>query len=262
MQLEVLGNRVGSPGEPPRHLGTLGVPGGRTGRGWPGYGPGRGSIWRVWRWLSGDCCFHSTAALPTGWLGSVPVSPWGQPWSWPGFTARLYTNHPSPVRNVWGLGVAHYAEAVVVGVEAHDAVVANPELLPAPGKVDVLGREAQHAGIGMDRFLPDDGPAPGGPGQVVEARATLMLTPWEEPRRSCRVTVSRQSTPSIARGPAPFGSSAGPRAFPPPKPSVGGLVGGSVGGHPGCPSSWVRHLPVLSTDVLRGPPFRQQLWFT
>ena len=41
-----------------------------------------------------------------------------------------------------GLGIAHRAEPIVVGVEAHDAVIANPELLTATGELDVLGRQS------------------------------------------------------------------------------------------------------------------------
>ena len=39
-----------------------------------------------------------------------------------------------------GLGIPHDAEPVVVGVKAHDAVIADPELLPGAGVVQVLGR--------------------------------------------------------------------------------------------------------------------------
>ena len=58
------------------------------------------------------------------------------------------------------LGVAHDAEPVIVGVEADDAVIPDPELLSGAMEVDVLGRQAQESGIGMDGFLPLDGPAP------------------------------------------------------------------------------------------------------
>ena len=67
------------------------------------------------------------------------------------------------------LGVPHYPEPVVVWLEAHDSVVAHPELLPAPCEVDVLGRQSQRAGIRVDCFLPLDGPAPELAGAVVEA---------------------------------------------------------------------------------------------
>ena len=52
------------------------------------------------------------------------------------------------------LGVPHDAQTVRVGLEAHDLVVPDPELLPRPGEVQVLGREAQQAGVGVDRLLP------------------------------------------------------------------------------------------------------------
>ena len=52
------------------------------------------------------------------------------------------------------LGAPRYAEPVVVWLEAHDSVVAHPELLPSAGEVQVLGREAQEASVGVDRLLP------------------------------------------------------------------------------------------------------------
>ena len=55
-----------------------------------------------------------------------------------------------------GLGVPHDAGPVVVGVEGYNAVVADPELFPAAGVVQVLGGETQEAGIGVDRLLPLD----------------------------------------------------------------------------------------------------------
>ena len=60
-----------------------------------------------------------------------------------------------------GLGVAHDAEPIVVGVERHDAVIADPELLPGAGVVQVLGSEAQQPGVGMDGLFPFNGAAPG-----------------------------------------------------------------------------------------------------
>ena len=59
-----------------------------------------------------------------------------------------------------GLGIAHDAEPVGKGLEAHDAVVADPEPFPAAGKVEVFGREAQEPGIGVDCLHPLDGAAP------------------------------------------------------------------------------------------------------
>ena len=50
----------------------------------------------------------------------------------------------------------------LVGLEGNDAVVAHSEFPPASREVDVLGREAQEAGVGVDGLLPKDGPAPEG----------------------------------------------------------------------------------------------------
>ena len=45
---------------------------------------------------------------------------------------------PSPEGlGLGGLGVAYNAEPIVVGVEADDAVIPDPELLPAAGVVEV-----------------------------------------------------------------------------------------------------------------------------
>ena len=41
-----------------------------------------------------------------------------------------------------GLGVPHDAEPIAEGLEGDYLVVPDPEPLPAPGEVDVLGREA------------------------------------------------------------------------------------------------------------------------
>ena len=54
-------------------------------------------------------------------------------------------------------------------VEGRYPVVPDPEPLPAPGEVDVLGREPQHPGAGAYRLLPLYGPAAEGAGPVVEA---------------------------------------------------------------------------------------------
>ena len=67
-----------------------------------------------------------------------------------------------------GLGVPHDPEPVFNGVEGDYLVVPDPEPLPAPGEVDVLGREAQRPGAGVDRLLPLYGPAAEGAGPVVE----------------------------------------------------------------------------------------------
>ena len=56
-----------------------------------------------------------------------------------------------------GLGFPHHPEPIVVGVKGHGAVVADPELLPASSEEDVLGREAQEAGVGVDGLLPSMG---------------------------------------------------------------------------------------------------------
>ena len=66
------------------------------------------------------------------------------------------------------LGVAHDAEAIIEGVEAHDAVVAYPEFLPAANVVQVVGGEAQESGIGVDGLIPQGGPAVEGAEPVVE----------------------------------------------------------------------------------------------
>ena len=83
------------------------------------------------------------------------------PWIWARFAARLQADQPPLVRKAWGwgsrLGVPHSAEPVLVGVEAHDAVIPHPELLPASCEVDVFGREAQEAGVSVDGLLPQGG---------------------------------------------------------------------------------------------------------
>ena len=68
-----------------------------------------------------------------------------------------------------GLGVRHDPEPVLVGVEGDSPVVPDPGLLPAAGEVDVPGREAQQAGIGVDRILPLNGAAAECRGPGVEA---------------------------------------------------------------------------------------------
>ena len=50
-----------------------------------------------------------------------------------------------------GLGLPHDAEPVLVGLEGHDPVVTDPELLPAAREVDVLGRV--DSGRGQERTL-------------------------------------------------------------------------------------------------------------
>ena len=67
------------------------------------------------------------------------------------------------------LGVPHDAQAVLVGIEAHDLVIAHPELLPASREVQVLGGEAQDAGIGLHGLLPLDSPAAELAGAVIES---------------------------------------------------------------------------------------------
>ena len=57
------------------------------------------------------------------------------------------------------LGIPHDAEPIVEGVEAHDAVIPDPELLPAVGEAEVLGGESQEAGVGVDGLLPKGGAA-------------------------------------------------------------------------------------------------------
>ena len=68
-----------------------------------------------------------------------------------------------------GLGVPHDAEPIAEGLEGDYLVVPDPEPLPAPGEVDVLGREPEHPGVGVDRLLPLYGPAAEGAGPVVQA---------------------------------------------------------------------------------------------
>ena len=67
-----------------------------------------------------------------------------------------------------GLGVPHDAGPIIVGLEGHDPIVPHPEPLPPPGKVDGLGREAQHPGVGVDCLLPLYGSAAEGAGRVLE----------------------------------------------------------------------------------------------
>ena len=62
------------------------------------------------------------------------------------------------------LRVAHDAEPVAEGLEGDYLVVPHPEPLPAAREVDVLGSEAQHPGVSVDRFLPLYGSAPEGAG--------------------------------------------------------------------------------------------------
>ena len=68
-----------------------------------------------------------------------------------------------------GLSVRHGPGPVLVGAWGDYPVVADPEPLPAAGAVDVLGREAQRPGVGVDGFLPLCGPALEGAGPVAEA---------------------------------------------------------------------------------------------
>ena len=68
-----------------------------------------------------------------------------------------------------GLCVSHDAGSVFVGVDGDYLIVPDPEPLPPPGEVDVLGREAQHAGVGVYCFVPLYGPAVEGDGPIVEA---------------------------------------------------------------------------------------------
>ena len=63
-----------------------------------------------------------------------------------------------------GLGVPHDAEPIAEGLEGDYPVVPDPEPLPAAREVDVLGREPEHPGAGVDRLLPLYGPAAEGAG--------------------------------------------------------------------------------------------------
>ena len=84
-----------------------------------------------------------------------------------------------------GLGVPHDAEPIAEGLEGDYFVVPDPEPLPAACEVDVLGREPEHPGVGVDRLLPLYGPAAEGAGPVVQAPGDPDAhAPWEAPRRS------------------------------------------------------------------------------
>ena len=71
-----------------------------------------------------------------------------------------------------GLGrlvILHDAEAVVVGLEIHDPVVAHSELLLGSGEVDVLGGKTEQTRVLVHGFLPFDCTASEGTGAVVNA---------------------------------------------------------------------------------------------
>ena len=53
-----------------------------------------------------------------------------------------------------GLRVTHDAGSVAEWLEGRDPVVPDPERLPPSGEVDLLGREARHPGVGLDRLSP------------------------------------------------------------------------------------------------------------
>ena len=67
------------------------------------------------------------------------------------------------------MGLAHYADAVVVGLKGNDAVVAHAETLAGAVEVDVLAGDAQQPGIGVYGFLPLHRAAAKGAGAVVHA---------------------------------------------------------------------------------------------
>ena len=58
------------------------------------------------------------------------------------------------VLGLGGLRVPHDPGPVLVGVEGDYPVVPDPKPPPSVGEVDVLGGEAQHLGVGVDRLLP------------------------------------------------------------------------------------------------------------
>ena len=93
-----------------------------------------------------------------------------------------------------GLGVPHDAQDVRVGLEAHDLVEPDPELLPRPGEVQVLGREAQQAGVGVYRLLPFYGPAP----ELARAVIGELSSPLD-PRTKALEIVTRQDNVAYSK---------------------------------------------------------------
>ena len=87
------------------------------------------------------------------------------------------------------LGVPHDPEPVTAWFEGDYPVVPDPELLPPSGGVDMLGGEANHADVGLNRLFLLQGHAREGAGPIVKALCLGMLLQAEGLRCSLRMTV-------------------------------------------------------------------------